>query len=291
MENIIEITDYSFSYQKHLIINNLNLNIKKGSFTTLVGNTGGGKTTLVKLITGLLKGKGEIKIFNKAIDDSTITDNFIKEIGVVLGNPYDNFVSSTVKDDLIFPLENLQLKKNEIDKYLSDIVSYFKIEDLLDTNPMDLTVSDASVVALASALITKPKLLILDDAFIKMNTIVKKEKLLLLKDLKKRFNISIFNITHDINEIMYGDYAVLMHNGSIVLVHRPERLIEIIEEMKKNNIEPKKVQFIYPKKNSSANIMLIEGSKNGNPGLKILPPIYTHEENGEYTKEIKKYFE
>ncbi len=239
MENIIEITDYSFSYQKHLIINNLNLNIKKGSFTTLVGNTGGGKTTLVKLITGLLKGKGEIKIFNKAIDDSTITDNFIKEIGVVLGNPYDNFVSSTVKDDLIFPLENLQLKKNEIDKYLSDIVSYFKIEDLLDTNPMDLTVSDASVVALASALITKPKLLILDDAFIKMNTIVKKEKLLLLKDLKKRFNISIFNITHDINEIMYGDYAVLMHNGSIVLEG-------IVSDFVKNEKTIKKYNYVLP---------------------------------------------
>lgn len=84
---------------------------------------------------------------------------------------------------------------------------------------------------------------------------------------------------------------LLKNNGRIAIVHRPERLIEIIEEMKKNNIEPKKIQFIYPKINSSANIMLIEGAKNGNPGLELLAPIYSHKENGEYTDEIKKYFE
>lgn len=84
---------------------------------------------------------------------------------------------------------------------------------------------------------------------------------------------------------------LLKNNGVIAVVHRPERFVEIVEEMKKNNIEPKRVQFIYPKTDMEANIMLIEGSKNGNPGLKILPPLYTHYENGEYTKEIKRFFE
>lgn len=84
---------------------------------------------------------------------------------------------------------------------------------------------------------------------------------------------------------------LLKNNGVIAIVHRPERLIEIIEEMKKNNIEPKKIQYVYPKINMPANIMLIEGSKNGKPGLKILPPLYTHKENGEYTEIIKQYFE
>ena len=74
------------------------------------------------------------------------------------------------------------------------------------------------------------------------------------------------------------------------MVHRPERIVEILDEMKKNNIEPKKIQFIYPKKDKDSNIVLIEGRKNGNPGLKILSPIYTHMDNGEYTEEIKKYF-
>lgn len=95
----------------------------------------------------------------------------------------------------------------------------------------------------------------------------------------------------NLSELFIVAKKILKNNGVIAIVHRPERFIEIIEEMKKNNIEPKKVQFVYPKKNMEANIMLIEGSKNGNPGLKILPPIYTHLDNGEYTEAIKKYFE
>lgn len=95
----------------------------------------------------------------------------------------------------------------------------------------------------------------------------------------------------NLNQLFNIAKKLLKNNGVIAIVHRPERFVEVVEEMKKNNIEPKRVQFVYPKKNMEANIMLIEGSKNGNPGLKILPPIYSHQENGEYTDTIKKYFE
>ena len=95
----------------------------------------------------------------------------------------------------------------------------------------------------------------------------------------------------NLSELFNIAKKLLKNNGVIAIVHRPERLVEIIEEMKKNNIEPKRVQFVYPKKNMEANILLIEGSKNGKPGLKILPPLYTHLESGEYTEEVKKYFE
>ena len=83
---------------------------------------------------------------------------------------------------------------------------------------------------------------------------------------------------------------LLKNNGNIAIVNRPERLVEIIEIMKQNNIEPKKVQFVHPKKNKDSNILLIEGTKNGKPGIKILPPLYAHDENGNYTNEITKYF-
>ena len=95
----------------------------------------------------------------------------------------------------------------------------------------------------------------------------------------------------NLNQLFTIAKKLLKNNGVIAIVHRPERFVEVVEEMKKNNIEPKRVQFVYPKKNMDANIMLIEGSKNGNPGLKILTPIYTHLDNGEYSDEIKKYFE
>lgn len=84
---------------------------------------------------------------------------------------------------------------------------------------------------------------------------------------------------------------LLKNNGVLGIVHRPERLIDIIMEMKNYNIEPKKIQFVYPKIGQEANILLIEGRKNGKPGIKILPPIYTHNDDGTYTTTIKKYFE
>ena len=95
----------------------------------------------------------------------------------------------------------------------------------------------------------------------------------------------------NLNQLFNIAKKLLKNNGVIAIVHRPERFVEVVEEMKKNNIEPKRVQFVYPKKNMEANIMLIEGSKNGKPGLKILPPIYSHQDNGEYTDDVKKYFE
>ena len=95
----------------------------------------------------------------------------------------------------------------------------------------------------------------------------------------------------NLDDIFKISKKLLKNNGYIAIVHRPERLLDILESMKKYNIEPKKIQFIYPKTNMEANILLVEGKKNGNKGLKILPPIYTHLENGEYTEQIKKYFE
>lgn len=84
---------------------------------------------------------------------------------------------------------------------------------------------------------------------------------------------------------------ILKNNGVISIVHRPERLLDIIYAMRKYNIMPKKIQFVYPKKDKEANILLIEGTKNGNSGMKILPPLFVHNEDGSYTDEVKKYFE
>ena len=95
----------------------------------------------------------------------------------------------------------------------------------------------------------------------------------------------------NLDDIMKISRKLLKNNGVLGLVHRPERLVDIIDVMRKNNIEPKKIRLVYPKKDKEANILLIEGTKNGNPGLKILPPLYSHDEDGSYTEEIQKFFE
>ena len=102
--------------------------------------------------------------------------------------------------------------------------------------------------------------------------------------------IARHEINLNLDELFKIAKKILKNNGIIGLVHRPERLIDILQTMRKYNIEPKKIRFIYPKKNKEANILLIEGKKNGNKGLKVLPPLYSHNEDGTYTEEIIKYF-
>ena len=95
----------------------------------------------------------------------------------------------------------------------------------------------------------------------------------------------------NLEDVMKISRKLLKNNGNLAIVHRTDRLIDIIELMRKYNIEPKKIRFIYPKINTISNIVLVEGTKNGKSGLKILEPLISHNENDEYTDELKKYFE
>ena len=93
-----------------------------------------------------------------------------------------------------------------------------------------------------------------------------------------------------IEDIIKISRKLLKNGGSLCIVHRTDRFSEVLDLMKKNNIEPKRVRFIYPKTNKESNLFLIDGKKNGNVGLKILPPLYIHNEDGSYTDEVLKMF-
>jgi tRNA1(Val) A37 N6-methylase TrmN6 len=94
----------------------------------------------------------------------------------------------------------------------------------------------------------------------------------------------------NIDDILRVTKKLLKNNGNFGIVHRPERMLEILNKMQQYNVEPKRIRFIYPKENLECNMMLIEGTKNGKAGLKILPPLYVHNSKGEYTAEVKKMF-
>ena len=103
-------------------------------------------------------------------------------------------------------------------------------------------------------------------------------------------SIARHEIEMQLEDVMIVSKALLKNEGSLVLVHRTERLIEIIELMKRHNIEPKRIRLIYPKLNNESNLVLIDGRKNGKEGLKILPPLYVHNEDNSYTDEVLKMF-
>lgn len=83
---------------------------------------------------------------------------------------------------------------------------------------------------------------------------------------------------------------LLKNNGSLVLVHRTDRLSEIINMLLKYNLQPKRIRFLYPKELENSNLVLIDARKNGNIGLKVLPPLICHNMDGSYTKEVLDMF-
>lgn len=94
----------------------------------------------------------------------------------------------------------------------------------------------------------------------------------------------------NLEDVILASKYILKNGGTLAMVHRPDRMIEIINMMQKYGIEPKKIRLIYPKTSKSANILLIEGIKNGKPGLTVMNPLYIHNEDGSYTDEVRKMF-
>lgn len=103
-------------------------------------------------------------------------------------------------------------------------------------------------------------------------------------------SIARHEIEMELEDVMIISKALLKNEGSLALVHRTDRLIEIIELMKKHNIEPKRMRLIYPKVKMESNLVLIDGRKNGKEGLKILPPLYIHNDDNSYTSEVLEMF-
>ncbi|MCD7893646.1 MAG: tRNA1(Val) (adenine(37)-N6)-methyltransferase [Erysipelotrichaceae bacterium] len=106
----------------------------------------------------------------------------------------------------------------------------------------------------------------------------------------KSLQIARHEIKINLEQIISCAAMMLENKGRLSMVHRPDRMIEIINMMQKYDIEPKRIRFVYPKYGKDSHIFLIEGIYKGNPGVKIEAPLYAHEENGEYSKEVKKMF-
>ena len=102
--------------------------------------------------------------------------------------------------------------------------------------------------------------------------------------------IARHEIKINLDEIIQSAARILDNKGRFAMVHRPDRMIEIINIMQKYDIEPKRIRFVYPKFGKESHIFLIEGMYKGNKGVKIEYPLYAHEEDGSYTKEVRRMF-
>lgn len=107
------------------------------------------------------------------------------------------------------------------------------------------------------------------------------------KNVSEHYLLARHEIATNLDEICQVARHALKSNGRLAMVHRPDRFLDILDTFKTYNLAPKRVQFVYPKLGKEANMLLIEGIKDGSlDGLKILPPLIVHKDNGDYTDEI-----
>lgn len=216
MENIIKVRSLCFSYNEDKFIDNLSFDIQKNSYTCIVGPNGSGKTTLSKLISGLLDIKdGEVYVddilFNK--ENSGLIR---KKIGVIFQNPDNQYVGTTLKDDIIFGLENHNVNPDEMDDIIDEVSKICGVEHLLGKEPYSMSGGQKQMGAIAGVLALNPKILILDEATSMLDPISKRKFKESILKLKKDKELTIISITHDMNETLNADNIILMDKGNIV---------------------------------------------------------------------------
>lgn len=108
------------------------------------------------------------------------------------------------------------------------------------------------------------------------------------KNLQEHIAIARHEIHLTLEEAVQSASQLLKQGGKAAFVHRPGRLLDIVTAMRANRLEPKRIRFVYPKEGKEANTLLIEGTKDGKPDLKILPPLYVYDHEGNYTEEVRE---
>lgn len=214
--NVIEINNLNYKYNDKVIFKNLNLNIKKNSFITILGSNGSGKSTLAKLIS-------------KGNENILINDN---NICYIFSDPNKQIIGKTVKEQLSFYLKEQNCTDNQIKLRISKIIKEFNLQSIIDKDPYLLSNGEKQMIVLLSNIISDFKIIILDDA-LNMVDFANKDKILKYIKKKKR---TIINITNDTEECIYGTDVVIL-NKKIVL-NKP--LIEALKEEKvflENNLK------------------------------------------------------
>lgn len=225
--NAIEIKDLTFGYtQDKTVINHLNLAIKQGEYTTLVGHNGSGKSTLAKLFIGLLEPAcGEIRVFDKVLSLETI-DEIRQEIGIVFQNPDNQFIGSTVEDDIAFGLENHCVPQPSMQQIINEFAAKVGMSDFLRNEPTRLSGGQKQRVAIAGVLAMQPKIIIFDESTSMLDPKGKKEINDVILELKKQKDLTIISITHDMNEIASSDRTIVLKSGNVFYDGSPKELLK-----------------------------------------------------------------
>lgn len=203
----IRLKDLKFSYDgNHEILKGINFTLRKGKTLSIIGTSSSGKTTLLKILNDELDYSGEILINGIDVNKKNF-DALRKCIAVVFKDTL--FITETVKDELRFSMEEMNVLPQDIKKELEEINEYFGMNKILNKPLKGLNLNDRTLVKILSYALMKPTYLALDDLLSDLNT---RTKILLLNYLNSK-NILLINVTSNIEDILYTDYTLCLYNG------------------------------------------------------------------------------
>ena len=266
----IEVKNLKFSYSnKEAVIDGLDFSIESGKYVSILGHNGSGKSTLAKLLMGLiLPESGEIIIDGETLDSSSVL-KLRQKMALVFQNPDNQFIGSTVEEDVAFGLENRQTPQPEMKNIIFKFLELVGMKDFYDKEPSNLSGGQKQRVAIAGALALNPEILILDEATSMLDPKGKKEINDLINSLRKTNpELTIISITHDVNEALYSDEIILISAGKVSKVATPEEIFKDSDLVASSNLV---TPFIYEIKKELRNIGLnVDDCKNMDEMVEVI---------------------
>ncbi len=203
----IKIKNLKFSYDEKIkVFKDLNFTLRKDKTLSIIGASGSGKTTLLKILNGELIYDGEVVI--NGLDVNETNRELLKKSFVVVNRDL-TFINDTVKKELRYSLEKLNIAPYQIKKKLNEINDFFGINKILDKAIKDLNLNDRVLVKILSYALIEPTYLAIDDLLIYLNT---RTKILLLNYLNSK-NILLINVTSNMEDVLYSDYVLCLYDG------------------------------------------------------------------------------
>lgn len=234
MDKIITLKEISYQYHEtdeRQALNNVSLSIEEGEWIAIIGHNGSGKSTLAKTINGLIApSQGEVTVGGLVLSEENIWD--IREmVGMVFQNPDNQFVGSTVQDDVSFGLENQGIPRDDMIERVKSAITRVKMEDFMEKEPARLSGGQKQRVAIAGVVALRPQIIILDEATSMLDPQGRQEVLATVKEIKEKANLTVISITHDIDEAANANRILVMKNGELVQEGSPEEIFSYGDQL------------------------------------------------------------
>lgn len=238
---IINIKDLSFTYpnSEEKALNNVSLSINDGDFIVVCGESGCGKTTLLKLIKREIAPAGEIEgeILYMGKNISELDDRTAAgEIGYVMQNPEMQIVTDKVWHELAFGLENLGVPSGTIRRRVAEMASYFGIQNWFRRKTSDLSGGQKQLLNLAAIMVMQPKILILDEPTSQLDPIAASDFIATVKKLNRELALTVILVEHRLEEVFsMADKVAVMEKGSVIVYDEPAAVGEKLREVRQNS--------------------------------------------------------